>query len=273
MMSPFDAKNKAATLLDRLAMRLILLFACVAYFFYLWRLPRESLIAGGGLFALMLLTLALLEKRTLSRRDRLLRERLSAEIALEDLLLMPNAQACETVCSLFCQALGAQSLRADALRYAGESWLVRCAQCPGGSSASEGDVLAAHRARTQSGEAHCVLVSTGNFTPAAMRAAEWVDPPVRLIPGTRLGALFGKLHPASDEEIARHARRKRMPFSFSRIRALALSSGKLRRYLLCAFLLLLLYLNTGSFFCLTACLCALLLAMLCHRENRRSFDL
>lgn len=273
MMSPFDAKNRAATLLDRLALRIALLALCVAYFYALWRRPRESLMAGSGLFALVLLSLALVEKRTLSRRDRMLRERIGGEIALEDLLLMPGARACETVCALLCKALCAQQLSANVLRYEGEGWLVRCAQCPGGASASEGDVLSAHRARVESGQAHCVLASTGGFTPAAMRAAEWVDPPVRLIPGPKLGALFGRLHPATDEEIALHARRRRTPFSFARIRALALSPVKLRRYLLCAFLLLLFYLSTGSMLCLASCLLAYLLALMCHRENQQRFTL
>ena len=270
MTSPFDAKNRAASALDRLSLRLALLLGCIAYFTVLWHAPRESLLAGSALFVLVLLTLALLEKRTLRRRDRMLRERIIGEIALEDLLLMPGEQAASAVCALLAQALDAQTLRNNALSFAGETWLVRCAQCPGGASASEGDVLAAHRARQEAGLSRCILASTGSFTPAAVRAAEWVDPPVRLIPGPRLAALFGRLHPATDEEIARHARRRRTPFSFARIRALALSPVKLRRYLLCAFLLLLLYLNTGSMLCLASCLLALLLAILCRDESRRS---
>ena len=273
MTSPFDTRNRAATALDRLSLRLVLLVGCIAYFAVLWRAPRESLIAGSALFVLALLALALLEKRTLRRRDRMLRERIGGEIALEDLLLMPSAQASAAICTLLAQALGAQAIRENALSYAGEGWLVRCAQCPGGASASEGDVLAAHRARQEAGLARCILACTGGFTPAAVRAAEWVDPPVRLIPGPRLAALFGRLHPATDEEIARHASRRRTPFSFARIRALALSPAKLRRYLLCAFLLLLFSLNTGSMLCMASSLLALLLAILCRQENRRSFRL
>ena len=273
MTSPFDTQSRAATLLDRLSLRLLLLLGCVAYFAVLWRAPRESLLAGGALFVLVLLTLTLLEKRTLKRRDRMLRERIGGEIALEDQLLMPSAQASAAVCTLLAQVLSAQAIRENALSYAGESWLVRCVQCPGGASASEGDVLAANRARQEAGLARCILACTGGFTPAAVRAAEWVEPPVRLIPGPRLAALFGRLHPATDGEIARHARRRRMPFSFARIRALALSPAKLRRYLLCAFLLLLFYLNTGSMLCMGSSLLALLLAILCRQENRRSFRL
>ena len=76
MTSPFDTQSRAATLLDRLSLRLLLLFGCVAYFAVLWRASRESLLAGGALFVLVLLTLTLLEKRTLKRRDRMLRERI-----------------------------------------------------------------------------------------------------------------------------------------------------------------------------------------------------
>jgi len=273
MMSPFDTKNRAATLIDRLALRL-LFFACsVGYFYFLWQQPAESLIAGCALYVLLLLTLTLFERSTLARRDHALRERIGGMIALEDLLLMPGTRACETICDLLCCMLPAEKTDASCMRYEGQRWHIRCAQCLSGSNASEGDVLAAHRARIEADAARCVLFSTGGFSPAAVRAAEWVDPPVQLIAGHQLAALFGRMHPATDEEIARHARRRRTPFSFARMRALALSPAKLRRYLLCAFLLLVFYLNTGSMVCLAACLLAFLLAVFCHKENSRVFRL
>ena len=100
-----------------------------------------------------------------------------------------------------------------------------------------------------------------------------MDPPVRLIPGRQLAILAGRQHPASDEEIARHARRQRTPFSWRRIRALALSPVKLRRYLLCAFLLMLLYLLMDSPVSLTFSIASFVLAILCARENRLHFRL
>lgn len=273
MTSPFDSKNRLATLLDRLALRLVLLALCVLYFLRLWKSGPASLLAGIGLFVLVLLALSLLEQRTLTLRDRLLRERAGGMIVLEELLLMPSSQASETVCSLLCNVLDAQPLGGALMRYEGETWLVRCAQCMQGSHSSEGDVLAAHRARIEAGADKCVLVSTGGFSPAATRAAEWMEPPVRLIGSRQLALLAGRLHPATDEEIARHARRARVPFSFARIRALALAPAKLRRYLICAFLLLLLYLLYGSLMTLAAAMLSYLLAILCARENRRTFRL
>ena len=273
MTSPFDSKNRLAALLDRLALRLVLLALCVLYFLRLWQSGPASLLAGIALFVLVLLTLALLERRTLTLRDRLLRERAGGMIALEELLLMPSAKAGESVRNLLCSVLDAQPLSTAQMCYEGETWLVRCAQCMQGSSASEGDVLAAHRARIEAGADKCALVSTGGFSPAATRTAEWMEPPVRLISGRQLALLAGRLHPATDEEIARHARRARVPFSFARIRALALSPAKLRRYMICAFLLLLLYLLYGSPMTLAAALLSYLLAILCARENRRSFRL
>lgn len=273
MTSPFDTKNKAAAWLDKTALRIAVLFVCVGYFFFLWQSPRESLIAGLSLFALLMLTLALFERSTLSRRDRALRERIGGVIALEDLVLMPGDEASQTVCELLCEALRGTPLGGSLMDYEGSRWLIRCAQCMKGSNASEGDVLSAHRARAASKAEHCALCSTGGFSPAAVRAAEWMDPPVRLISGAQLGALFGKCRPATDEEIARHARRARKPFSFSRIRALALSPAKLRRYLLCSLLLLLFYLTTGSPVTLASCLLAFLFALLCKKENSRFFRL
>lgn len=273
MTSPFDTKNRAAALLDRFAARLALFALCVGYFYLLWRSGLTSLLAGSALFVLLLLSLALLERRTLSLRDRLLRERVGGMIALDELLLMPGSRACETVCSLLSLALGAKPLGHATMLYSGETWLVRCVQCLQGSSAAEGDVLAAHRARIEAEADQCALVSTGGFSPAAIRAAEWMDPPIRLIAGRQLAALAGRQHPATDEEISAHARRQRVPFSWRRIRSLALSPGKLSRYLLCAFLLLMGYLLFDSLASLSACLLAFVLAMLCERENRRSFRL
>jgi len=273
MMSPFDAKNRIATLLDRLALRILLIAGSIGYFYTLWRRPKESLLAGSALFLLLMLTLWLFERSTLTRRDRALRERIGGLIALEDLLLLPGKEACAQVCRLLCQALDAEMTDDQHITYGGLCWHIRCVQCLPGSSASEGDVLSAHRARIETGAQRCVLASTGSFSPSAMRAAEWVDPPVRLISGQQLCALMGRMHPATDAEIARHAKRRRIPFSFSRIKLLALSPAKLRRYLLCAFLLMVFYLCTGSVFCLLSCLLSFLLAIFCHKENSRVFRL
>lgn len=270
-MPPLDLKTRPATLIDKLALRALILLLCVLYFFKLFESSPASLIAGGALFILVLLTGMLIQKRTLSHRERALRERIGGMIALEEILLMPFAEACEKVCALLCAALDAKQAQSDQMYYEGEAWLIRCAQCTQGSVAGEGEVLNAHRARTQSGADQCALVSTGGFSPAATRMAEWMEPPIRLIPGRQLAFIAGKLHPATDEEIARHARRQKTPFSWRRIRALALSPAKLVRHLLCAFLLLLLYLATGSGFALFACLFSFVLAMLCDRVNKRRF--
>lgn len=273
MMSPFDRKNKLASALDHLALRALLLALCVGYFFFLWRSGPVSLLCGGALFALASLTLMLFERRTLKTRDRMLRERVGGMIALEELIMMPSKAACQRVCDLLCETLSAESCGNAIMRYGDETWLIRCAQCLQGSSTSEGDVLSAHRARIESGADKCALVTTASFSPAATRAAEWADPPVRLIAGRQLALLFGRQHPATDEEIARHLSRQKKPFSWQRIRSLALSPAKLGRYLLCAFLLLMLYFATGSLASLLACLLSFALALLCDRENRRSFTL
>ena len=272
-MSPFDTKNRVAASLDRAALRAVLLLSCVSYFFFLWRSGLASLLAGGALFALVCLTLMLIERRTLSRRDRMLRERVGGMIALQELLMAPQRQACARVRDLLCGVFSAEALDGGCMRYEGETWLIRCAQCVQGASASEGDVLGAHRARVESGADKCALASTGGFTPAAVRAAEWTDPPVRLITGRQLALLFGRMHPATDEEIARHLSRQKKPFSWARIRALALSPAKRTRYLVCAFLLMTVYLACGSAAALGASLLSFLLAILCDRANRRSFRL
>jgi len=271
--SPFDRKNKVAAALDRLALRAFLLGGCVLYFFSLWRNGPASMLAGGALFSLVMLLLFLLERRTLARRDRLLRERVSGMIAIEDLLLLPNGQAAQRICTLLCDTFGADAQPGAKMIYEGETWLVRCAQCLQGSSASQGDVLSAHRARIECGADRCTLVSTTGFTPDAIRAAEWADPPVRLISGRQLASLYGRLHPASDQEIAAHLSRQKKPFSWQRIRTLALSPAKARRYALCACMLFALYLVGQNLVSLISSLFSFALSMFCRREGRRSFRL
>lgn len=268
MMSPFDRKNKLASLLDRLAVRALLLAGCVAYFYFLWRGSAESLMAGCALFALICLTLLLFERRTLTVRDRLLRERIGGAIALEELLLSPAGAAAARVRDLLCRTLGATASGDSTMRYGDETWLIRCAQCLPGTSAAQSDVLGAHRARVECGADKVALACTAGFSPEATRAAEWTDPPVRLIGGRQLALLFGRMHPATDEEIARRLSRQKKPFSWQRIRALSLSPAKQRRYLLCAFLLLMLYLIGGSLYALLPCMLSFSLAMLCRREGR-----
>jgi len=273
MQSPFEVKNRVAARIDRFALWLLTGFACVGYFTALWGRLAAGLIAGLSLFALIALTFALFERRTLTRRERLLRERIGGSIALTDLILLPGDEAQERACALLCAALDAEPLDPCTLRYAEKTWLVRLTQCLRGASVSEGDVLAAHRARQKAGADRCVLCSTGGVSPAAVRAAEWVDPPVRLISGAQLSALFGRLYPATDADIARHARRQRKPYSLSRMRLVALSPAKQKKYLLCSLMLLVFYLTTGSGMCLLSCVLALLLAILCKKENSRGFRL
>ena len=273
MMSPFDRKNALAGVLDRFSLRVLVLALCIGYFFFLWRSGMASLLAGGALFILICLSAALVEKRTLSRRDRLLRERIGGMRALEDLIRSPSGAASARVCDVLCKTLGAAPAGDASMRYGDETWLIRLAQCLPGTSASQSDVLSAHRARIEYNADKVTLASTAGFSPEAVRAAEWADPPVRLIAGRQLAQLFGRLYPATDAEIARHLARQKKPFTRQRIRALALSPAKTRRYLLCSFLLLMLYLMADSLPALIACLLSYTLAILSAQEGKRRFIL
>lgn len=273
MLSPFDSKNRFAAAIDHVALRIAMLLFSILYFYVLWHSGLYSLLAGGGLFALLLLTLSLIRQRTLRIRDRLLRERIGGSIYLQNLLLLPNAKAAQSVCALLCRALDAHDEGGARMVYEGEDWLVRCAQCLPGSAAGPGDVLAAHRARTECGAQRCALACTTAFTPEAIRTAEWVDPPVRLITGRQLALAAGQQHPATDADIAAHAKQKKTPYTRARLFALAFSPAKTKRYLTCALLLLLLYLLTDSRAALVFMLVSFLLAIACSRENRKRLHL
>ena len=273
MQSPFEVKNPFAARLDRIALILYILLASVGRLNLQFHGLIPALIAGLAVYLLLLLTAMLFEHSTLTKRDRLLRERIGGTIALTDLILLPEGAAQEAVCRQLCQALSAEALGGGSMRYAGEIWLVRLAQKLTGSAIGEGDVLSAHRAMQQAGAGRVVLLTTGTVSPAAVRAAEWVDPPVRLISGAQLAALLGRLHPATDADIARHIRRQKKPFSLARMRLVALSPAKQKKYLLVSFLLLVFYLIGRSPMCLASCLLAFLLALFCAKENSRGFRL
>lgn len=122
MTSPFDSKNRVAAALDRLALRVLLFVLSVGYFFFLWHSGALSLLAGSALFILAMLTLLLLERRTLARRDHALRVRVGGSIALEELMLLPAAQAEKRVCALLAQTLGGNA-RDSVLTYANKTYL------------------------------------------------------------------------------------------------------------------------------------------------------
>lgn len=122
MTSPFDSKNRVAAALDRLALRVLLFVLSVGYFFFLWHSGALSLLAGSALFILAMLTLLLLERRTLARRDHALRVRVGGSIALEELMLLPATQAEKRVCALLAQTLGGNA-RDSVLTYANKTYL------------------------------------------------------------------------------------------------------------------------------------------------------
>lgn len=225
---PFwTAKTASPPALDRLALRVLLFVLSVGYFFFLWHSGALSLLAGSALFILAMLTLLLLERRTLARRDHALRVRVGGSIALEELMLLPAAQAEKRVCALLAQTLGGNA-RDSVLTYANKTYLVRCAQTLSGLFRRRGRCAGRAPRPDCLGNGILHSSSTGGFSPSAQRAAEWMEPPVRLIAGRQLALLFGQQHPATDAEIARRARRQRTPFSrgaFARWRSLRPSRG------------------------------------------------
>lgn len=253
MTSPFDNKNRVAAALDRLALRVLLFVLSVGYFFFLWHSGALSLLAGSALFILAMLTLLLLERRTLARRDHALRVRVGGSIALEELMLLPAAQAEKRVCALLAQTLGGNA-RDSVLTYANKTYLVRCAanpvrlfrrrgRCAG--RAPRPDCLgngilhsslnrrlfpirsACRRVDGTAGSPDCRPSTGAAFRPAAPRY------PTRKSPAVRVGS--------------------EQPFSRGRIRALALAPAKQGRYLLVAFLLTMLYLLLHSALSLVFC--------------------
>lgn len=271
LQSPFDQKNRTAEFVDSIALRLLLFLVSVGYFLLLWRRVLPGIAAGTALFLLLLLSLLLTRQKTQDTQKRMQREKITGEIAMEELLLMPGSLACEKVCDLLCALLGAQKLDSTTIRAENETLHIRLAQIIPGSVCGAGEVLSAHRACGERCADRCILACTGEFSAEAIRFAQWVSPPVTLLPAKRLSAFFEKLHPATDEEIKQYLHRHRQPFTRNRIRELAFSPQKTRRYMLCAFLLLLVYLVFDMLSALFSCLLAFTLGIVCFNENRNTF--
>ena len=225
-MSQHGAKT-ASRPLDRLALRVCCFSARL--FLALWHSDAHST-GRGRPVRVGNATLLLLERRTLARRDRALRVRVGGTIALEELMLLPAAEAEGARLSAAGPRRWAARRRAPVLSYAGKdvSRPLRWA-CPA-PPPGEGDVLAAHRAGPRSGAELCILAERAAL-PAAQRAASgWAaHPPKPQAVGSRCSSGTAPRHRRA--EIARRAPGQRTPFSRGRIRALALAPAKQGRYL------------------------------------------
>ncbi|MDR3051455.1 MAG: hypothetical protein LBU67_07005 [Oscillospiraceae bacterium] len=277
MIAPFDQKSRLGAALDRLGIRLLILLLCCLWFYRLWNQWPPALAAGLALAALCWQALALGSKRALARRESALRRRIGGALALDALLLCPPRQSALRVAQWLASLYPLENLRPGVggalAEYRGETLLLRCLQIHPSQSAAAGDVLAAQRALRASAAARCVLCAPGSFDLHAQRAAEALDPPVRLIDGDALRGLAGRLYPATDAQLTELGARQRKPFAWVSLRRHVFAPQKTRRYAAYATGLMVFYIVTGQAYALACALCCFLLAMGSHRRRHAPLQL
>ena len=278
MLTPFDEKSPVAHALDRLALRLALLVFSLAAGLFLYRRALPALCGGAALYVALLVMLSLWEKLHLQKKEAALRRRIGGALGLEALTLMEQAQADAACADYLSQIAALESIAppdADGVRCVlrGESILVRCDRKAPDETTSSGAVLCALRAQKSAGTQRVILCTTTHFSQQAMQLAELADPPVRMVDSAVLSGIYGRMHPATDAQLAALGQRKRSPFSWPRLRIHVFSPGKQKRYLTCAFVLLLFFLFTDHLYSLFPSLLCYLLALCAHRAAQRPFHL
>lgn len=278
MLTPFDEKSPLAHTLDRIALRILLLFFSLFLGLFLFERPLPALLGGGALYITLLLMLLCWERMHLQKKEAALRRRIGGALGIEALSLMTQPQADAACAQLLSHIAALTSLsptNASGVlgRLGNERVLIRCDLKAPDETSGSGSVLAALRAQKTVRADRAIVCTTTHFSDRAAQLAEQADPPVRLVDSAVLAGVYGRLHPATDEQLTALGKRKRSPFSWPRLQILAFSPGKKRRYLICAFVLLVLFLLTDRLYYLLPSLLCYLLALGAHRSAQSAFRL
>lgn len=277
MLTPFDEKSPLAHTLDRLAFRIALLVVSLMLGYLLYLRPIPAFIGGSALYIVLLLSLFSVQRMHLRRKESALRQRLGGALALESLCLMEPAQAHAACVQILAQLseLSPEKNTADGAlcRRDEKLLLIRCVLDAPGDATGCSAVLSALRARISAQADRVILCTTSHFDTRAISLAAQYDEEIRLIDAGLLRSVCGKMHPATDAQLAALSKRKRSPFSWPRLKIHIFSPGKEKRYLGYAFIMLILYLWTNRLYYLFPALLCFLLSLGAHRAARRPFRL
>lgn len=250
-----------------------MLALCTGWFVYLWGLSAPSLLAGCALSVMMLLACRKSTAGYVVRREDALRRRLGGEMALESLMLAPARQAHFRAGLMLAEKYPFRMDRItdDGLICADDhgSILISCICAAPQGTVGASALLPVLRAAKANKIGRCAVCATAAFSKEAAAFSELSSVPMRLIGRNELLTLAGRLSPATDEQLAELARRKRaMPLHA--LAASALSSAKAKRYMTVGLTFSCLYIVTGlKWYALPGLLC-MALAALCRRRRSES---
>lgn len=259
--------------LDDLGLRALIMILAQGWFILLWGLGVPSVAAGLALGLLGQMTLTRYRRDTAIAREAALRRRIGGELALEELLLSPAAQAHRQAAGLLASAYPPLTVLEDTphgarCRYESAELLVRCAAHPADSELSCDEIAAAARACRAVGADRAVLCLCCKCSPAAAAFADQLPVPVRLISRQTLLTLAGRAAPVTDAQLVALAARQKKLTPATLLRG-ALHRSKAKRYMTYGLGLMLLYIVTGlKYYPIPGALCLLLaVGCRCVREE------
>ncbi len=276
MQPPLQRKTRLAGRIDRLGLSLLILTACVLWFYAVFGRALPALAAGTALALLALRTIQLGENRTLLRREAALRRRIGGEMAVDALLVMSGRDAAANAASWLAQALPLTDFAAKArgmlAAHEGRRVWIACLQRHASTPASCDDVLGCVRDARREGADICVAASTSGFAADAIRLAEALSPRTRLLGRDGLIEMAGSAAPATDAQLSSLGRGGRAPRR-DLILARVLDPGKKRRYALYGVGLTVMYLASRQPVYLVPGFVCLALCALCRRKKKTKFTL
>lgn len=268
-MERYLRRNRLSEALDALGMAALLYALAVLWFTWLWGLNGASLLAGTALGTLLWTGRCEWRRRTVTRREKVLRSRLGAELMLEEMLMAEPKEAHFRAALLLAEKwpIELQEAREEGVlcRQGEERLLVQCIRMPEEGELSVGDLLAAQRAVRRVKADRGVLCPLGKVTPKVAARAETVLVPLRIIPRATLLTIAGQLSPATDEQLIDLGKRRRQMAGQGSFLHTVLRPEKARRYYAYGLGMLLLYVLTDLRLYAVPGMACLTLAVLCQR--------
>ena len=268
--------SRLGSILDGFGFHFLALSVSFLWFLLLWGLRLSSVFAGLSLYLMILLLRRKARDDRLARREKQMRAAIGGELALERLLLTQKERAHFETAMLLSLGhpltllqTGEEGVLCD---LKGKKVLIAFLQRHASAMAEADQVLALQRAVRALGADRGLLCVPCGVSPKAREQAQ-AQPPVSFLSREEMIALFGRVNPATDDQLVALGRRKKAPKPVRWVR-LILDRRRAKRYACYDALLLLMHRFTGFFFYAPAGLLCLGLASACRcvKEKNDLFE-
>jgi len=277
MQPPLQSPTRLAGRIDRLGLCLLLLLASFAWFYFAFTALLPAALSAVAMTILILQTIRLFEKRTLTKREKALRQRIGGEMAVDSLLLQTPINAASNVAAWLTQTLSLSDFlpKGDGVlaKYGQDSVFISVIQQHASTAAGCDATLAAIRSARRENADICIICSTSDFSQEALLLVEDLSPKTRLLGRSGLIQMAGVTAPATDEQLRSLGKRRKQKFRRSLIQARILDPAKKKRYLFYGAGLSLMYLLTRQLIHLIPALVCLILVALCQRKRKHRFTI